>query len=77
MPDFDRAARPSCFEDCSGELRSKLAAIAPWDVTVSTEPPIVAGFYTRPPFICPHGVAYWMEPTGEQIAEWAVDWFTP
>lgn len=43
------------------------------DVTVSTSPPLVRGPYTADPFTCPHGVAYWIEPTGEQIARWAAD----
>lgn len=40
------------------------------DIHVSTLPPVVRGRYTQPPLECPHGVTYWFEPTGEQIAEW-------
>jgi len=43
------------------------------DVTISTAPPLIAGPYTTAPFTCPHGVSYWLEPTGEQIARWAED----
>lgn len=43
------------------------------DVTVSTEPPIVLGPYTQKAFVCPHGTTLYMEPTGEQIAQWAKD----
>lgn len=41
------------------------------EVTVSDQPPLVEGPYTVHPFICPHGVKLWPEPTGEQIATWA------
>lgn len=40
------------------------------EVTVSEQPPIVAGTYTTDPFTCPHGTTFWIEPTGEQIASW-------
>jgi len=40
------------------------------EVTVSTAPPLVRSRYTER-FPCPHGVTYWMEPTGEQYAAWA------
>ena len=43
------------------------------EVTVSTEPPLVAGPYTVAPFTCPHDVSFYMEPTGEQIAQWVKD----
>jgi hypothetical protein len=43
------------------------------EVTVSTAPPIVHGRYTVAPFRCPHGVTYWIEPTGEQICAWVKD----
>jgi len=40
------------------------------DIHVSTLPPLVAGPYETAGFRCPHGVEYWIEPTGEQIAHW-------
>jgi hypothetical protein len=43
------------------------------EITVSTVPPLVAGPYTTDGFTCPHGVTFWIEPTGEQIAAWARD----
>lgn len=43
------------------------------EITVSTEPPLVAGPYTTNGHTCPHGVTFWIEPTGEQIAAWARD----
>lgn len=42
-------------------------------VVVSDQPPLVAGPYTTDAFICPHGVRWWIEPTGEQIAQWIKD----
>ena len=53
---------------CPETLRESMA---PCEVTVSTSPPLVAGLYTVDAFVCPHGTAYWIEPTGEQIAQWA------
>jgi hypothetical protein len=54
--------------DCPDRLRREMAPIK---ITVSTAPPLVRGPYTTDGFRCPHGVNYWIEPTGEQIAEWA------
>jgi hypothetical protein len=56
-------------EGCSAELRDRMAAMG-IEVTVSTAPPIVPGDYVTDPFVCPHGTSFWLEPTGEQIAEW-------
>lgn len=52
---------------CEALLKTK-ATEAGIDVHVCTVPPLVAGPYTTDPFVCPHGTAYWIEPTGEQIA---------
>jgi hypothetical protein len=41
------------------------------EVHVSTLPPLVAGPYEEAAFECPHGVTFWIEPTGEQVADWA------
>jgi len=56
---------------CAAFLKAQ-AAENGLDVHVSTQPPIVAGPYTTEAFVCPHGTAYWIEPTGEWIA-WAVE----
>lgn len=58
--------------ECEQTLRDKWAKYGT-EVTISTAPPLVAGPYTKPGMTCPHGVTYWMEPTGEQIAQWARD----
>ena len=57
---------------CEAELRDGMRGLGT-DVMVSTSEPVVAGPYTTDGFICPHGVTYWIEPTGEQIAEWVRD----
>lgn len=54
---------------CGQLLIDNMAAMGT-EVTVSTAPPIIHGPYTVDPFRCPHGVTYWIEPTGEQIAAW-------
>jgi hypothetical protein len=59
-------------DGCSKVLQQKMAALGV-DITVSTLPPMVKGPYTTDPFTCPHGVTYWIEPTGDQIAEWVQD----
>jgi hypothetical protein len=60
--------RPFC-----AELLVRYMSVLGAEVTVSTAPPIVHGPYTVDPFRCPHGVTYWIEPTGEQIAAWVED----
>jgi hypothetical protein len=43
------------------------------EITVSVLPPLVEGPYTTDSYTCPHGTTYWIEPTGEQIAQWVKD----
>lgn len=59
-------------DECWREIKDRMAAMGV-EVTVSTRPPLVAGPYTVEGLTCPHGVDYWWEPTGEQIAEWVRD----
>lgn len=62
--------------ECENVLREKWATACgehPTEITISTVPPLVAGPYTVDGLTCPHGVTYWMEPTGEQIAAWVRD----
>jgi len=62
--------------ECENTLREMWAKVSgdqPTDITISTVPPIVAGPYTQDGLRCPHGVTYWLEPTGEQIAKWVRD----
>jgi len=58
--------------ECETLLRSKWAAVGT-EVTISTAPPIIITPYTQDGLTCPHGITYWMEPTSEQIAQWARD----
>jgi hypothetical protein len=63
---------------CADVLRDGMAAIAAADgrgceVTVSTAPPLVANPYGIKQYECPHGTTYWIEPTSEQMMEWARD----
>lgn len=63
---------PTFTHECENDLRRTWARQGV-DVTISTVPPIVAGPYTTDGMTCPHGIAYWWEPTGEQIAKWTRD----
>jgi hypothetical protein len=54
---------------CAQQLIDVAAEVGT-EVTVSELPPLVIGPYTADPFICPHKVTFWVEPTGEQIAQW-------
>lgn len=62
---------PDTFaHECQSFIRARFTA-ANLDVTLSTEPPLVRGPYTTDGFRCPHGITYFAEPTGEQIAYFA------
>lgn len=62
---------PLDHRDCRARLVRAHARIGV-EVTASTEPPLVSNRYTSL-YVCPHGVEYWLEPTGEQLAAWARD----
>lgn len=64
--------RPACWDECATTVRDTWAELGA-EVTVSTARPIVPGRYPSPELTCPHGVKYWCEPTGEQIARWVRD----
>lgn len=40
------------------------------DIHVTTAPPVVPSPWTAA-VTCPHGTTFYMEPTGEQLAEWS------
>ena len=67
-------SEPNCWDECTGVIKEVMASQG-GDVTVSTAPPLVMTPYTVPgsAITCPHGVTYYMEPTSEQIAQWAKD----
>lgn len=58
--------------ECIDFLKATMAGLG-CDVFVSTEPPIVCGPYPTEAARCPHGTTFYMEPTGEQIAQWVRD----
>lgn len=62
-------AAPTC--DCAAQLHDTFAAQG-IDATVSHIPPLVHPGYTLR-LLCPHGVRWYAEPTGEQRAAWARD----
>lgn len=64
----DRRDCPDCRAILLGQ-----PALDGLEVTVTTSPPMVRGPYTVDGFTCPHGVTFWVEPTGEQIARWIRD----
>jgi len=62
--------------ECETTLRENWAKVCgdhQTEITIRTVPPLVIGPYTKPGLTCPHGITYWLEPTGEQIAEWVRD----
>jgi hypothetical protein len=62
-PGYEVERRALCA-DCPDVLTNGMRDLGA-EVTVSTAAPAVAGPYATEPFTCPHGVTYWMEPTGE------------
>ncbi len=63
---------PEPHSECAETLRSLSREIGT-DIVISLVPPIVAGPYPTEALTCPHGRTFYMEPTGEQIAEWVRD----
>lgn len=63
---------PTEHKDCRGLIK-RLAAEAGTDIVVSTARPLVASPYGANSFTCPHGTEYFIEPSGEQIAQWTRD----
>lgn len=45
--------------------------MAPFEVTVSTEPPPPGSPWADEGFRCPHGVSYWITPTEAEAARMA------
>ncbi len=62
--------KPPPFPHTCDQDLAAMAAKNGLDVNVSMLPPLVTGPYVTDPFTCPHGTTYWIEPTGEQIAQW-------
>lgn len=66
------AEPPRTHADCARFLAEFMAEKGV-EITVSTQPPLVLGPYTEDAFECPHGSLFYLEPTGEQIAQWVKD----
>ena len=66
-----RSARAGSDHGACADLLRRMVAEHPCglDVHVSAEPPIVHSRWTQK-LTCPHGVRFWAEPTGEQLAAW-------
>ena len=58
--------------DCADVIQAEYARKGV-EVTVRTARPLVIGPYEPAGWECPHGVTFWCEPTGEQLAQWAKD----
>lgn len=62
-------------DDCRtagcGDLLRAYYVEAGVDAHVTTTPPIVPPLYEPLDMRCPHGVLWYAEPTGDQIAKWA------
>lgn len=64
------SVRPACADECGEVLRRGLAEKGV-EAHVTYLPPLVAQVYESLGMVCPHGVAWYAEPTTEQIAQWA------
>jgi hypothetical protein len=60
---------PGGRSECARELATRSQALG-MAITVSAEPPATPSPYGEEWITCPHGVTYWIEPTGEQICAW-------
>lgn len=67
----DPLGRSKCAEFLRTAMAEGFGDHPGCEITVSTARPIVVGPYGVNGYTCPHGVEYWIEPTGEQIADWA------
>jgi hypothetical protein len=57
-------------EACREFIKSSAAKLGA-DVVVSTAPPLIESPYDVNAFECPHGTVFYIEPTSEQMADWA------
>lgn len=64
---------PSAFvkvDECWRTLKDRMAKLDTEVEVHMTEP---VGPYLTDAFVCPHGISYWIYPTGAQIAAWVRD----
>lgn len=64
--------QPRTHSECALFLKDIMSDLG-CDTTVSTAPPIVCGPYPTEVVRCPHGTTFYLEPTGEQVSQWARD----
>jgi hypothetical protein len=69
-----RLTGPPMADDHSGcrQVLIDMAADTGTEITVSVAPPD-PGPYPAESYTCPHGIAYWIQPTQRQIAAWTRD----
>lgn len=65
---------PPCYDECRAILAGKCAATG-IEFHVQLAPRIIVWPEGFPPFVClcPHGVRWMAEPTGEQRARWVTE----
>jgi hypothetical protein len=68
-PDLEPAA-PACADACGRFIRDFMAA-RNIEATISHLAPLVRTPYDMGAIWCPHGVAWYGEPTSDQVARWA------
>jgi len=64
------SSAPDCAAECRG-LVLRLLRLRGVDAHVTHVPPLVRTPYKPLDMRCPHDVLWYVEPTSEQIAEWA------
>ena len=69
-PGTNGGKEPPCAVECRAVLEDHLR-IQHIEATISHLPPLVKTPYLPLDMLCPHGVLWYLEPTSEQIAEWA------
>lgn len=64
---------PACASKCRQLLLDMIKGTMAEGAHVTHLPPLVVPVYDPLNVTCPHGVTWYMEPTGEQIMQWAAD----
>lgn len=71
--------RPACANECIAVLRREWAiacreqGVEVAEVHITHVAPLVEPLYEDLQMACPHGVVWHMQPTNEQVAQWAED----
>lgn len=67
----DAFGRSQCAELLRKTMDGGVNGMPVCDITVSTARPLIVGPYGVNGYRCPHGVEYFIEPTSEQVVDWA------